>query len=116
MANNEVIPFPGTLRVAATDPAAPAAGAACRYGEITGVALTDEDANGVSTIDISTKVWDLSVTDTETGGIAVGAKLYYDDGDDGLNNTATSNHFFGYALESVGNGATATINVLHVLA
>jgi len=111
MANNLVMPFPMTLRVAASDPAVPLSGAPCRYGMITGVALTDEDGAGISTIDISTKVWDLPVTDTLGGNIVPGTALFYIDGTDRIENLTTG-WFFGIALEAV--VGTQTINVLHV--
>jgi len=111
MANNLVMPFPMTLRVAASDPAVPVSGSPCRYGMITGVALTDEDGAGISTIDISTKVWDLPVTDTLGGNITPGTALFYIDATDRLENLTTG-WFFGIALEGV--VGTQTINVLHV--
>ena len=112
MANNEVMPFAEHLTVAVTDPAAPAAGAPCRCGSMTGVALTNV-AGGLTTLDIGMRVWDLPVTDHAGTTIAVGAPVFYVDATDALENDPTGT-FFGIALETVGNGATTTINVLHV--
>jgi predicted RecA/RadA family phage recombinase len=113
MANNEVMPFAEHLTVICTDPAAPAAGAPCRVGSMTGVALTTEDAAGLTTIDIGMRVWDLPVTDHAGTTIAPGDALFYVDATDALENDPTG-FFFGIAIEAVGNGLTATINVLHV--
>jgi len=63
-------------------------------------------------------VFDLSVTDTVTGGIAVGAIIRCTLATRALSNTAYSAGaviFFGYALEVVLTGATSTIKVLKVM-
>jgi hypothetical protein len=95
-----------------------------RYGQLTGVALTDEGEGGnaatLTTVDFTGKVWDLVVDDDDGGGIAVGAPIYYHDTGTGtgavnLNNVATAmDAFFGIALEAVGANATERINVLHI--
>jgi predicted RecA/RadA family phage recombinase len=112
MANNEVIPLAETLTVVVTDPASPAAGDPCRFGSLTGVAVTSIDGT-LTTVDISMKVWDLPVFDHGGGGIAVGDALFYDDGQNRIENDAAG-YFFGFALEAVANGQLSTINVLHV--
>lgn len=59
-------------------------------------------------------VFDLSVVDTVGGGIAVGDVLTVALATGVVSNTAVGagQVFFGYALEVVGAGLTATINVL----
>jgi predicted RecA/RadA family phage recombinase len=118
MATNLV--FEGeTLSVVVTSPAVPVTGDPVRYGFATGVALTDEGEGGniatETTVDFGLKVWDLSVTDTVGGGIAVGAVLFLHDGaPTTIDNLNTAGYFFGFAMESIGAGLTATIRVLHV--
>jgi hypothetical protein len=118
MPTNLVFQNAETLSVVVTDPAAPNAGDPVRYGVCTGVALTDEGDGGniapETTVDFGIRVWDLSVVDEVGGGIAVGAVLFYDDALDGLTNDPSGNYFFGFALEAIGIGLTATIRVLHV--
>jgi hypothetical protein len=43
--------------------------------------------------------------------VGIGDRLYYDAADDGLNNAASGNTSFGYALGAVDSGATSTIPV-----
>lgn len=110
--------------VAATHPAAPAAGAPCRIGTQTGVALTAEgeggNDSGKQTIDSGRRVWRLTVDDNEGTGIALYAKIYYHDtgtgtGTPNLNNSVTSaDAVFGIALGTVSANATTAINVLHI--
>jgi predicted RecA/RadA family phage recombinase len=112
------------MPVACSNPATPASGDPVRYGELTGVALTDEGEGGnaatETTVHFGMAVWDLVVDDNETGGIAVGDKIYYHDAGTGtgsvhLNNSESGNDgFFGYALEAVSANATERINVLHI--
>ena len=113
-----------SLSVAASHPAAPDSGDPVRYGNLTGVALTDEgDGNNATThtsVDFGPAVWNLSVDDNEGTGSAVGDPIYYHDTGTGdpvsnLNNTATSmDAYFGVALEVVTANATTTIEVMHV--
>jgi hypothetical protein len=120
MPTNQVFEYADRLSVAPTNPLAVVnEGDPVRYGSMTGVALTLEGAGGnpagVCTVDFGQRVWDLSVTDGVGGGIAVGDTLFYADGAPGtITNTSGANYFFGFALEAVGVGATATIRVLHV--
>lgn len=123
MATNEIYDG-GPLSVVCSNPAAPAAGDPVRYGQLTGVALTDEagggNATGYTTVDFGMKVWDLYVFDEATTGVAVGDPIFYDDTAGGdpathLTNVATGMEgYFGVALEAVGANATTKINVLHI--
>lgn len=109
-----------TLEVTVSSPAVPTSGIPCRFGSLCGVATVAEGEGGVSA---STKtmvkfgggVYDLSVTDTATGGIAIGDQLWFHDANPPLiNNVAASGYSFGIALEAIGSGLTATINVLQI--
>jgi len=111
--NNEVIHDAWVLPVTVTDPAVPSGGDPCRWGFLTGVAVDDENAAGVTVVDFGQRIHDLSVTDRVGGGIAIGDTLFYADATDDIDNVTTGTPF-GYASEAVGVGATATINVLHV--
>jgi hypothetical protein len=110
---NQVIHDSWVLPVVCTEPAAPSGGDPIRFGFLTGVAVDDENAAGVTVVDFGQRVWDLSVKDDVGGGIAVGDTLFYDSATDALDND-TGGTPFGYALEVVGIGATTVINVLHV--
>jgi hypothetical protein len=105
------------LSVVPTNPAAGAAiGAPVRVGAVVGVALTALGGGGnvatEQTVDFGVGVWELSVTDTVGGGIAVGDALFYQDGAPGIVDNLTTGYFMGFALAVVGAGLTATINVL----
>ena len=112
MANNVVYKPGWQLNVVVTSPAVPTSGAPCRYGSATGVALTDEDAALATVVDFGPGVYDLSVIDTVGGGIAVGDAIFMTAAA-ALDNVSTG-WFFGFALEAVGAGLTATINVMHI--
>lgn len=110
------------LRVAVTHPATPASGDPVRFHSITGIALTDEgDGGSVSTettVYIGPGIFTLTVDDNETGGIAVGDRLYYHDTGTGtpttnINNTPAGGYFYGIALGVVGANATTAIQVMH---
>lgn len=108
------------LQVTVDSPTVPTAGVPCRFGSLCGIAILAEGAGGVSAatktmVDFGGGVYDLSVTDTATGGIAIGDQLWFHDADPPLiNNVAASGYSFGIALEVITTGATSTINVLHI--
>lgn len=97
-----------------TEPAAPESGDALLIGDsMPAVALTDPVTNaaGVSTITVKTNgVYELAV-EAEGGAVSIGDRLYYDATDEGLNNSASGNISWGYALGAIDNAATATIPV-----
>lgn len=77
------------------------------------VALTDRDSSGNATIDCD-GIYDLSVKGVDDNGnsaVAVGDRLYWTTGDTPKINKKISGALFGFALEAVGSGSTATINV-----
>ncbi len=102
------------LSVVCTNPAVPASGGAVRVGILTGLALTNERADGTTSVEFGPFIARLSVKDELGGGIAVGAALFYKDDAAFLTNDPTgTNQYFGIALATVGNGLTAIIDVLH---
>lgn len=124
MANNAVFEPGYKLSVVVSHPATPVSGEPVRYGQLTGIAETDEGGGGnaatKTTVNFGPGVWDVVVDDADGGGIAVGDPIYFHDTGTGtgavhLNNVATGmDAFFGIALEAVSGAATTLINVLHV--
>lgn len=124
MSTNEIFKPGWNLSVVCSHPATPASGDPIRYGEMTGIAETDEGdgGNGTTTTSVyfGPGVYDLTVDDNEGTGIAVGDSIYYHDtgtgtGSVNLNNSATAmDAFFGIALETVSADATTEIRVMHV--
>jgi predicted RecA/RadA family phage recombinase len=115
MAKNQVYPYTEHLAIseAATDPATPASGDPVLVGQIPGVALTAERADGTVTI-ATDGVWSLSVKGIDGGGnsaVAVGDIIYYVTGDTPKLSKKATGVRFGYARGTVGTGATATIPV-----
>lgn len=83
-------------------------------GQMAGVAVTDySSVTGKATIDFG-GVYNLSVkgiNDAGNSAVALGDALYYVTGDTPVISKKASGVFFGYALEAVSSGATATIMV-----
>lgn len=75
--------------------------------------ITDADANDEATVRLPCPyVVEVSVTGADDAGnsaVAIGDKLYNDAGT--INKDAVNGVFYGYALETVTSGATATILV-----
>lgn len=121
MATN-IIQEPGwTLSVACSHPTTPTAGAPCRYGEMTGVALTKEGEGsnsateatvyfGPCVVDVSVK----AIDDSGNSAVVVGDTIYYVDADTPVLSKKASGYMFGFAKEAVEAGATATIQVIKV--
>jgi len=82
-------------------------------GEITGVALADEDSDGYTVIRREGAFLLEVVAHDGTSGSAVspGDSLYLD-ASDGTLNKDSSETLFGYALEAIDSGDTDTIKVL----
>lgn len=101
--------------IAATDPATPTSGDPVVFGQIPGVALTDEGAggNGAGLISMDTEGgYEMSVTGADGSGnaaITAGDIIYLDSGV--LNVDDTNGVRWGYALEDVASGATSDIKV-----
>lgn len=114
MATNRRFEKGDNLLIAATTPATPVSGDPVLVGQIPGVALTDEDASGKSSIQFN-GVFRLSVKGENNAGnsaVAVGDILYFEAGQTPpVNKDNVAGVRFGYALEAVNSGATATIQV-----
>jgi predicted RecA/RadA family phage recombinase len=83
-------------------------------GNITGVALTDRDANGNASVDLM-GTYNLSVKGVNDAGnvaVAAGDAIYYIDADTPKLSRKSSGRLFGMALGAVLSGATTTIEVL----
>lgn len=79
-------------------------------GDLPFVALTDEDSAGLATI--KTNGAASLLVDAEAAAVNPGDRLYFDAADPNkINNSASGNKPYGWALGSVGNGATGTITV-----
>ena len=107
----------GPLSVVCTNPATPASGDPVRFGSFTGVALTDERADGTTTVDFRENVWDLSVKAIDGAGnsaVVVGDAIYYVDADTPKLSKKNTGYLFGFALEAIDAGQTATIRIKKV--
>jgi predicted RecA/RadA family phage recombinase len=113
MAKNRVHLTGRYLSLAATDPATPASGDPLLVGQLPGVALTAERADGTTSIQTD-GVFNLSVKGIDGGGsvaVAAGDLLYYVTADTPKISKKATGVRFGYALGAVTSGATATIPV-----
>ena len=116
MAKNIVRELGNQLAVTVTVPATPASGDPVRWGNKAGVALTDEGADGKTTVKFDGTAL-LSVKGIGSGGnsaVVEGDDLYYTDGDTppvSKKSNGTNSTRIGNAMGAVGSGATATIEV-----
>ena len=113
MAKNRAFEEGRKLSVACTAPTTPATGDPVLIGQIPGVALPDERTDGTTTVDTA-GVYRLSVKGIDGGGnsaVAVGDIIYYVAGDTPPLSKKATGVRFGYALEGVASGGTATIMV-----
>src|SRR5262245_10653840 len=101
------------LSVTCSHPTTPASGDPIRYGELVGVALTAERADGKTSVQFE-GVFDLSVRGVDAGGnsaVAEGDKLFYVDADTPPISKKVAGRPVGVAMGAVTSGATATIPV-----
>lgn len=112
MAKNMVVKWTKTRALTCTDPATPASGDPVIDGIIPGVALINEDTDGLTTAALDGDFL-LSVkgTNGSNAAIAEGDILYYVSGNTPKLSATTSGVRFGYARAAVGSGLTATIRV-----
>lgn len=94
-----------------------------RYGNLTGIALTDEGEGGNDATKTSVYFGPFrkkGYVDDDLGtGIAVGDSLFYHDTATGspatrINNNSSSGYFWGFAMATVGANATTQIEYIHV--
>ena len=103
-----------SLDLTCTKPDKPNSGDPVRIGNLTGIALTDEDATGKTVVNTGPFVAKFSVKDNGGSGIAVGAPIWYhDDATPALDNVSADGYYYGIALEAISTGQTATIQVYH---
>lgn len=106
------------LNAVCSHPAAPDSGDPVIIGSIPGVAVTDEGDGGnaaAETTVCTEGIFDLSVkghNGTSNAAITAGALIYYKSTANPVLNLDDSGVAFGYALEAVDSGDTATIKVL----
>jgi len=90
-------------------------GAPVAIGNLTGVLVTDADAVLNQAVIDTEGVYDLSVAAIKDGpaneAVAIGDAIYFNTGDTPKLNKKTAGVFFGYALEAISSGLTATIYV-----
>jgi predicted RecA/RadA family phage recombinase len=113
MAKNQVFDEGEQLSLVCTDPATPKSGDPVLVGQIPGVALTDERADGTTTVDTE-GVFKLSVKGVDGSGnkaIAAGDIIFYVAADTPKLSVKATGVRYGYALEAVTSGSTATIRV-----
>ncbi len=113
MATNVVYMWTKTRPLTCTHPTTPTSGAPVRCGQIPGVALTAEDADGLTTV-AEDGTFELSVKGVDGSGnaaVADGDILYYVDADTPVLSKKTAGVRFGYARGAVASGATTTIPV-----
>lgn len=113
MAKNRTLAVANRLSLAATDPATPASGDPVVVGQMPGVALTDERADGTTTIQTD-GAFTLSVKGVDGSGnsaVAAGDIIYYVAADTPKLSKKNTGVRFGYALAAVTSGATASIAV-----
>jgi hypothetical protein len=103
-----------SLNLTCTKPDEPNSGDPVRIGNLTGIALTDEDAAGKTVVNTGPFVAKFSVKDNGNTGIAIGAPIWYhDDATPALDNVSAGGYYYGIALEAINTGQTATIQVYH---
>jgi predicted RecA/RadA family phage recombinase len=114
MATNCVYKDGDQLSVTCTAPTTPSSGDPVLFGDVPGVALTDEDAAGKTTVKFS-GVFDLlaeAVNNTTGSAINVNDVLYYDTAATiKINKDNVAGVRFGNAMEAVGSGSSGTIQV-----
>jgi predicted RecA/RadA family phage recombinase len=114
MATNKRFERGDQLSLVVTNPASPVSGDPVRFGQIVGVATTDERTDGTTSVDFA-GVYALSVKAEDNAGnsaVALGDRLYYEDAaTPKINKDNVAGVFAGFALETITSGSTATIQV-----
>lgn len=113
MATNEIFKPGEALSVVASDPASPVSNDPVRFGELVGVAQTDERSDGTTSVQFE-GVFDLSVKGIDGAGnsaVALGDQLFYVDADTPKISKKATGRAVGHALETITAGSTDTIRV-----
>lgn len=113
MAKNRRYAKGNQLAVACTHPATPTSGDPVLYGQLPGVALTNEHSDGTTSVQFD-GVFDLSVKGVNGSGnsaVAEGDVLYYVSADTPVLSKKDTGVRFGIAMGAVASGATTTIPV-----
>lgn len=113
MAKNKVFDEGDQLSLVCTDPATPKSGDPVLVGQIPGVALTDERADGTTSVDTE-GVFRLSVKGVDGSGnkaIVAGDIVTYTAADTPKLSVKAAGVRYGYALDAVTSGSTTTIRV-----
>lgn len=115
MAKNKVFHNGRQLSLVCSAPATPESGDPVLVGQIPGVALTDERADGTTSVDME-GVFDLAVEGKDSANantaVAAGDIVYYDAANTiKLNKDSTNGVRYGYALEAIASGQNAVIRV-----
>lgn len=114
MAKNIVFSEGEQLSVVCSDPATPKSGDPVRWGELTGVALTNERADGTTTVRFTNAVATVSVKGVNGSGnsaVADGDEIFYVDADTPKLSKKATGRLFGQAMGTVGSGSTGSIRV-----
>ncbi|RCG31978.1 DUF2190 family protein [Sphaerisporangium album] len=110
MATNILFEQGDQLDVVCSAPATPESGQPVLVGQLPGVALTDERADGKTTVKFNgVAELDVKGETTTNAAVSAGDILYYDSGV--INRDSTNGVRFGYALAPVNSGATNKIPV-----
>jgi predicted RecA/RadA family phage recombinase len=114
MSTNEVYNYGTQFSAVCSQPATPVSGDPVLVGQIPGVALTAERADGTTTIKTDgVHTFSVKGETTTDAAVAVGDIVYYDSAatPHKLNRDSSNGVRFGYALQAVDSGATTTIQV-----
>jgi predicted RecA/RadA family phage recombinase len=113
MATNKIFDEGDQLNCVCSDPAVPKSGDPVIVGQMPGVALTNERADGTTSVDTE-GVFKLSVKGVDGAGnsaVAEGDIIYYVAADTPKLSKKATGVRFGYARQAVTGGATSTIRV-----
>lgn len=114
MALNQVYDHGDQFAVVCSAPATPASGDPVIVGQIPGVALIAEGADGLTTVKFNGVYEFLAKGETTTdAALSVGDIVYYDSAatPHKINKDSSNGVRFGYALDALASGASGTIRV-----
>lgn len=117
MAVNQVVASSFHQSVICDSPAVPNSGDPCRWGNMTGVALNDEAADGTTVLDFSPATWDLLCLANNGGPSQInpGDTIFFADGAPPVLSKITTGYLFGVAMGTVPAGTSAVIPVLKLV-